>query len=61
LGEDLIDLLSDEESKVREAAHNALVRLSRGKDFGPKPDANESARTLAIKKWRDWWAKQASR
>ncbi len=61
LGEELIDLLSDDEAEVRQAAHQALVRLSRGKDFGPKPDAKESARTQAIQKWRDWWAKQASR
>jgi hypothetical protein len=60
-GEELIDLLSDDAAEVRQAAHQALVRLSRGKDFGPKPDAKESARTEAIQKWRDWWAKQASR
>jgi hypothetical protein len=58
LGEELIDLLSDEEGEVRQAAHQALIRLSRGKDYGPKPEAGESGRAEAVKKWREWWAKQ---
>jgi len=58
LGGELIDLLTDENARVRDAAHIALVRLSRGTDFGPKANASETEREAAIKKWREWWAKQ---
>jgi len=43
---------------VREAARQALVRLSRGTDFGPAPNAKPADRDKAIQKWRDWWAMQ---
>jgi hypothetical protein len=58
LGSELIDLLADENARVRDAAHLALVRLNRGVDFGPKASASETEREAAIKKWREWWAKQ---
>jgi len=58
LESELIDLLSDDISEVRSAAHQALVTLNPKTDFGPSPDADEGERTAAIKKWRDWWAKQ---
>jgi hypothetical protein len=61
MGSEWIDLLADDNSTVREAAHQALVKLNRGKDLGPKPDAIESERTLAIKDWRAWWDKQGGR
>jgi hypothetical protein len=60
LGEDLIDLLSDSEARVRQAAHQALVRLSRGSDFGPEPDAGEKDRAAAVAKWRAWWKQQTA-
>lgn len=58
LGSELIDLLSDDNSEVRETAHQALIRLKGDSDLGPAPDAGEAERSAAIKKWRDWWAKQ---
>ncbi len=58
LGSELIDLLSDDNSEVRAAAHQALVRLNPEKDFGPSANADQAERSAAVKKWRDWWAKQ---
>ncbi len=58
LGAELIDLLSDDETAVRQAAHQSLVRLNRSVDLGPDSDASEAERSAAIKKWREWWAKQ---
>lgn len=57
-GSDVVDLLKDDEADVRQAAHEALVRLSKGTDFGPEADAAEADRDQAIRKWRDWLAKQ---
>ncbi len=54
----LIDRLADPSPDVREAARQALVRLSRGTDFGPAPNAKPADRDKAIAKWRDWWAMQ---
>jgi len=34
------------------------VKLNGEADFGPTADAGEAERSAAIKKWRDWWAKQ---
>jgi hypothetical protein len=61
LGGELIDLLTDAEADVREVAHQALVRLSRGTDFGPARDAAEAERAEAARQWRGWWAKQGGR
>jgi hypothetical protein len=60
-GDDLIDLLADDGADVREAAHQALVRLNRGTDLGPERDAGEDGRAAAVRKWRDWWARQGGR
>jgi hypothetical protein len=57
-GAELINLLSDEDSEVRDAAHQALIRLSGDKDFGPGADSSNAERLAAIKKWREWWAKK---
>jgi hypothetical protein len=57
---ELIDRLSDKDSSVRQAAHLALVRLSRGNDFGPTPRAGKAERDRAERRWRDWWALQDS-
>jgi hypothetical protein len=57
----VIDLLGDADAEVRAAAREALVRLSRGQDFGPSPDAAAAEREQAQQKWRDWWARQATR
>jgi oligoendopeptidase F len=61
LGSELIELLSDADERVREAAHQALVKLNRGTDYGPSARATDEERAAAIKKWRDWWAKQNKR
>jgi hypothetical protein len=57
-GAELINLLSDENSEVREAAHQALVRINGDKDFGPGADSSDAERSAAIRKWREWWAKK---
>jgi hypothetical protein len=57
----VIDLLGDSDAEVRAAAREALVRLSRGQDFGPSPDAPTAEREQAQQKWRDWFARQATR
>lgn len=67
----LIELLTDPDYLVRQAARQGLVRLSaraqdskkkrptgRGVDFGPVPNASSAARTAAARKWRAWWKRQ---
>jgi len=61
LGDELIDLLGDENAGVREAAHTALVKLSKGADHGPAKSATPEEREAAVKKWRAWWEKQEKR
>jgi hypothetical protein len=51
---ELIGLLSDEEKSVRQAAHDALVQLAGGADFGPRADAGPADRKEAAEKWRAW-------
>jgi hypothetical protein len=58
LGEELIGLLTDDEARVRDAAHQALVRLNKGTDLGPKSKASDKELSEAVKKWREWWAAQ---
>jgi hypothetical protein len=61
LGSELIDLLDDASTEIRDAAHDALVKLKGGTDFGPKSDTSDSERTEAIQKWRAWWKRQSGR
>jgi hypothetical protein len=61
LGGEVIDLLNDDEQVVRDSAHQALVRLNRGTDLGPEPNATDGQRTAAVEKWREWWSKQGGR
>ena len=49
---ELIDLLGDEAEAVRQAAREALVKLSRGADHGPAPGAGPKERAEAMAKWR---------
>jgi hypothetical protein len=56
LGAELIALLSDSEQEVSQAARQALVRLSRGQDHGPEPDASAEAVGSAVRRWQEWWA-----
>jgi HEAT repeat protein len=51
---DLIRLLKDEDSEVKEAAHQALRRLT-GEDFGPSAGAPEAERDAAAAKWGEWF------
>jgi hypothetical protein len=60
-GSELIELLTDSDKGVRQAARQALVRLSRGQDFGPEPGASEKEVSAAVQMWRAWWAKQGLR
>jgi hypothetical protein len=56
---ELIELLSDDNSMVEQAAHRALVQLARGPDFGPAPEATADERAAATRRWREWLAKLA--
>jgi hypothetical protein len=55
---DLIACLKDPQPAVRDAAHQALVRVGRGTDLGPVPDATIRQRDAAFQRWRDWLAQQ---
>jgi len=61
LENELIDLLMDEEPFVRRQAHQALLSLHPGTDFGPRDAATEAERKDAQQKWRGWLAKRGSR
>jgi hypothetical protein len=58
---ELIDLLEDQETEVRRDAHQALVKLSKGVDFGPKSSASEDKRKQAAGEWRTWLKQQSDR
>jgi hypothetical protein len=61
LGKELIDLLAeDADTSVRDAAHQALVKMNKGKDLGPGAKATAAERKDAVARWRDWWARQDS-
>jgi hypothetical protein len=55
---DLIPLLNDGDAEVRKAAHNALVLLARGTDFGPAANVERVDRLRARARWEGWWAEQ---
>ena len=57
---DLIARLSDRDNAVRQAARQALIRLSRGNDFGPALKASKAEREKAVGRWKEWWALQDS-
>lgn len=54
----LIDLLSHKVPEVAQAARQALVRLSRGTDFGPERTDSAANKKQAIQRWREWLAMQ---
>jgi hypothetical protein len=58
---ELIDLLADSQAEVRAAAHNALVKLSRGEDFGPAADASKASIAESQEKWRSWRMRRSRR
>lgn len=58
LEDDLIERLMDPDASVRRAARQALVRVSRGVDFGPPAKASKAGRDKAVRRWRLWWSQQ---
>jgi hypothetical protein len=71
LTNELIELLTDDNSSVRQAARRGLVRLStsvktddgkpisrRSVDFGPAPEANRVAQKAAARKWTAWFERR---
>ena len=58
LEKEIIPLLSDRDAAVKTAAHQALVRLSRGTDLGPAANASGQNITKAQQAWRQWLDKQ---
>jgi len=66
LTDELIELLTDSNSQVRQAARHSLVRINtkagrRSVDFGPAPDAYQSAQKAAAKKWRTWFERATAK
>ena len=55
---ELLEALKDPSTPVRQAAHGALIRISRGTDFGPYPGASQRSVERSIAKWRNWLALQ---
>lgn len=55
MGAELINLLADENEDVRTAAHEGLLKISRGKDFGPEASATPEQIREAQTQWRAWW------
>jgi hypothetical protein len=54
-GKELINVLSeDTDADAREEAHQALVKLNRGKDLGPDAKATAAERAKAVERWRQW-------
>jgi hypothetical protein len=68
LTDDLIQLLTDDNSLIRQAARRSLVRLStwrdgkrgsrRRVDFGPATTAGRAAQGAAALRWQSWSEKQ---
>jgi hypothetical protein len=58
---ELIGLLDDPYPGIRDVAHQALVRLSRGNDFGPAANASASQIETAQNQWQRWLALQFTR
>jgi hypothetical protein len=58
LEKELIPLLTDPSPPVQQAARAALVRLSRGNDFGPLPTATATEVTQSARAWRWWYIQQ---
>jgi HEAT repeat protein len=57
--DELVSLLAEPSMQVREAAHQALVRLARGTDFGPYPGDAPAKVQMALQRWRSWLTSQS--
>jgi len=57
LADDLIALLGDSDRDVADAAHQSLVKISGGDDYGPSSSAKTDI-DAARKKWQAWWDKE---
>jgi HEAT repeat protein len=55
LAGDLIGLLSDPDGDAADAAHQSLVKISGGEDFGPSSRGDVEA---SRQKWQAWWDKE---
>lgn len=53
---ELVGLLADQESEVRQSARKALMQLT-GQDFGPEVFSTPAEQAEAVKKWREWLKK----
>ena len=51
---ELIDRLNDPYLEIRQAAHQALMRIARGADLGPTFPDSEAKIKQATKRWNDW-------
>jgi hypothetical protein len=60
VGGTVIELLDDDDTNVRELAHQVLVKAA-GTDFGPSKAADKEDRQKAMEKWRSWWSRQGGR
>jgi HEAT repeat protein len=60
-GAELIERLKDDNAEVRDAAHQALVKLPGATDLGPDAKAGTAERTEAVVRWKAWWDKQDHR
>jgi HEAT repeat protein len=56
--EEMIERLEDPSLAVRQGARAALIRLTRGTDFGPSLDAGKAGAARAVEKWTGWLALQ---
>jgi HEAT repeat protein len=54
LEKELIEALRDPDKAIRQTAHDALVRVSRGTDFGPSAGVSKRGLDRAVKQWRQW-------
>ena len=50
----LIGLLGDAEPEIRQLARQALAQLAGNADFGPAPNADQTATNAAILEWKRW-------
>jgi len=60
-GFELINMLEDSDSQVRQSVRKALVQLAGGRDFGPASAASASERAAAVSRWREWWSMRKTR